>query len=100
LAAAENQNLSHAEIKMTMTPIEKAIAKRRESHARGEVIQIEHNFMKKALAAPNSRAKAIAAFCFHCHGGTENELPDPGWKNMIRDCTSETCPLRRHRPYK
>ena len=85
---------------MTMTSIEKAIARRKEMTARGELLNIEHNLVKKALAAPNSKVKAIAAFCFHCFGGTEIEMPDPGWKNMIRNCTSKTCPLRRHRPYK
>ena len=53
---------------MTMTAIEKAIARRKEMIARGDVIQIENNLLKKALAAPNSKVKAIAAFCFHCFG--------------------------------
>ena len=92
--------MSHAEAKMTMTAIEKAIARRKELIARGEVIQIEHNLMKKALAAPNSKVKAIAAFCFTCFGGTEDEMPDPGWKGFIRNCTSHSCPLRTHRPYR
>ena len=56
--------------------------------------------VKKANADPKSRAKAIAAFCFYCYGGTEEEMPDPGWKDMIRTCTEPSCPLYRHRPYK
>jgi len=33
-------------------------------------------------------------------GGTEEEMPDPGWKDLIRTCTAPGCPLYRHRPYK
>ena len=85
---------------MTTAAIQKAIAARKELNARGEVIHTEHNLIKKSLAAPNSKAKAIGAFCFSCYGGTEDEMPDPGWKNMIRTCSSFNCPLYGHRPYR
>ena len=82
-----------------MTAIEKAQTIRKKMNELG-TLQAEHNLIKKALADPRSKTKAIAAFCFHCMGGCENELPDPGWKQMIRTCTARTCPLYPHRPYK
>lgn len=60
----------------------------------------EHNLIKKAKADPKSRTKAIHAMCFHCFGGTEEELPDSGYKRAIRECTASACPLYNFRPYK
>ncbi len=60
----------------------------------------EHNWIKKAKLKPRSMKTAIAAKCFECFGGTEQELPDPGWKMQIRTCTGFDCPLFDHRPYK
>lgn len=59
----------------------------------------EHNLIVKASKDPNSRAKAINAFCFSCMGGTKDELPDSGYKNEIRFCTDSDCPLYSFRPY-
>ena len=83
-----------------MKPYEKALAKKQEMKQNGDIILIENNLIRKANKNPNSLKKAIGAFCFHCFGGTEDEMPDPGWKNMIRNCTSKICPLQRHRPYR
>ena len=82
-----------------MTAIKKAQIKRKEMIELG-VVQAEHNLIRKALDDPRSKTKAIAAFCFSCFGGTAKELPDPGWKRMIRTCTASTCPLYLHRPYR
>ena len=60
----------------------------------------ELNLIVKAKKHPTSKHKAIAAFCFHCMGGTETEAPDPNWRQAIKDCTSPTCPLYPHRPGK
>lgn len=60
---------------------------------------LESNLIRKAKLHPKSLKKAIAANCFHCYGGTESEMPDPGWRNMIRTCTAPYCPLYPHRPY-
>lgn len=73
---------------------------RQEYIDKGGVITIENNLIRKAKANPTSLKKAIGAFCFHCMGGTEDEMPDPGWKNFIKDCTAPACPLYPHRPYK
>lgn len=81
-----------------MTAIEKAQEKKKEMAAVG-VIKAEHNLIRKAESSPGSKVKAIAAFCFHCMGGTEDEMPDPGWKKLIRTCTSTNCPLYPHRAY-
>ena len=81
------------------TPLEMARERQAEMAANGELVQ-EHNLMKKAAADPRSKAKAIAAFCFHCMGGTIDELPDGGWKQAIRECTAPNCPLFGHRPYR
>ena len=60
----------------------------------------EHNWLIKAKQQPRSRKTAIHAKCFECLGGTIDELPDGGWKNEIRKCTDQDCPLFPHRPYK
>ena len=97
---SEMQNLTDAAAKNTNSGIMKqARARQRELAEAGELI-IEHNLMKKAAADPRSKAKAIAAFCFHCMGGTIDQLPDGGWKELIRTCTAPGCPLYRHRPYR
>ena len=79
--------------------LKRARAKQKEMIESGELV-IDHNLMRKAAADPKSKAKAIAAFCFHCHGGTIDELPDGGWKRFIAECTAPGCPLYPHRPYK
>lgn len=80
--------------------LEKAHRQRREMAERGELGSPEHNWIKKANLDPASKVKAIAAMCFNCMGGTEDELPDGGWKDMIRTCSAPKCPLYPHRPYK
>ena len=81
-----------------MTLIEKARDKRRELSSKKD-LRAEHNLIKKHLSNPSSKKIAIDAFCFHCMGGTKDELPDPGWKDLIKTCTAPTCPLYLHRPY-
>jgi hypothetical protein len=71
-----------------------------ERKAAGVTITPEHNWVKKSIADPKSMKKAIAAMCFQCMGGTEDDLPDGGWKDLIRTCTAPTCALFRFRPYK
>jgi hypothetical protein len=60
----------------------------------------EFNWLKKSRANPNSRKMAIAAACFQCFGGSEDDMPDEGWIKQIRTCTSPDCALYSHRPYK
>ena len=59
----------------------------------------EFNLIVRAKKDPGSRKKAIDAMCFHCFGGTEGGLPDPGYIQCIRSCTSLSCPLHPWRPY-
>ncbi|BDD88463.1 hypothetical protein [Desulfofustis limnaeus] len=66
----------------------------------GEKILQEHNLIRRANAHPGSKVKAIAAMCYQCYGGTEEELPNAGWRELIRTCTSPACALYRHRPYR
>lgn len=84
-------------------PVKTSIEKARERQ--GQMVKegkftIENNLIKKANKNPQSKVKAIAAFCFSCFGCTEGEMPDPNWKNFIRECTAPECPLYIHRPYK
>lgn len=51
-----------------------------------------------ARERPRSRAWAIKAMCAHCMGCTLRRL-EPGFRRLIRDCTSRDCPLHSHRPY-
>ena len=81
------------------TALDMARERQAEMVAAGELV-IENNLMKKAAADPRSKAKAISAFCFHCQGGTIDELPDGGWKQAIRECSAPGCPLFGHRPYR
>jgi hypothetical protein len=83
-----------------MTQTEIMNAARREKAERGEVTEIETNLIKKALAHPTSKVMAIAAACCQCFGGSVEELPDAGWRDAIRGCTSPNCALYRHRPYR
>lgn len=74
-----------------------ALQKRRELGIKNK--PSEFNLIKRSQKDPNSRAKAINAFCFNCMGGTINEMPESGWKKEIRFCTDENCPLYSFRPY-
>jgi len=57
--------------------------------------------VKIALDNPQSKRAGIRGFCAQCVG-----FPEPGWRNDIRDCTSDgrngttACCLHAHRPYK
>lgn len=85
---------------MTETALEKARIKLNEYRDKGIKVSVENNLIIKAERHPTSKQKAIAAFCFHCMGGTKDEMPDPGWKEAIRNCTSPDCPLYPHRAYR
>ena len=80
--------------------LEAARRKREENAANGIEHTVEHNWIKKAKLNPQSKSIAIKAMCFQCMGGTENELPDPGWKGAIKNCSAINCPLHGHRPYR
>jgi len=56
----------------------------------------QHSYDPVALARanPQSRQKAINAFCCECMGGVVE-----GWKGAVRACTAPKCPLFPHRPY-
>ena len=82
-----------------MTAIIKARDKRRKL-SDGDDLKVQRNLFKKHLANPSSRKMAIDAFCFHCMGGTKEEMGDSGWRELIRTCTCPDCPLYLHRPYK
>jgi|GEM_PF-493478 len=82
-----------------MKAIEKAQRINQERRDAGQITLPNHNWIVKAKLKPNSLITAIAAKCFECFGGTEKELPDPGWKDFIRTCTAPDCALFSHRPY-
>ena len=84
---------------MTTAALNNANLARRQYLDMGKPIIVENNLVIKAKRHPTSLKKAIGAMCFQCFGGTEAEMPDPGWKNFIRDCTSKDCALYPHRPY-
>ncbi len=86
-------------MKNQATALEAAHEAARRKREAGEFVK-EFNLVRRAHANPNSKVRAIAAMCFQCMGGTGTTMPDPGWKHMIRTCTSTTCALYGHRPYK
>ena len=86
--------------KNTTKALEKAQAAIKEKREAGTMTPVENNLIRKANKNPTSLKKAIGAFCFSCYGGTIDELPDSGWRQMIRTCTAPTCPLHGHRPYR
>ena len=92
-------NLSHGGYVMQTTALEKANRTNKAKRDAGVSVPREYNLIKKANANPNSLKKAIAANCFHCYGGTMDEMPDPGWQDFIRTCTAPDCPLFPHRSY-
>jgi hypothetical protein len=59
----------------------------------------EHTWIAKANLSPRSKQLAINAFCFQRMGMTLKEMPDYGWKELIRTCTAPDCPLYIYRPY-
>ena len=42
---------------------------------------------------------AIKAMCAHCMGCGETHL-ERGFRDSIKDCATEACPLHRYRPYR
>jgi len=60
----------------------------------------EYNWCKKLKDNPTSRVIAVKAMCFHCMGGDEENMPDAGWIEAIRECSAPGCPLYKFRPYK
>lgn len=81
--------------------LEKALKKARKQKEilqKEEPIKRQFNPMIKAKNNPTSKALAIKACCFHCMGGTIEDMPDGGWRNAIYNCTSPDCPLYPVRP--
>lgn len=72
----------------------------RERREAGIVTETTHNLVKRAKRHPGRWKLAINAMCFQCFGGTEENLPDPGWREMIATCTATDCALWGWRPYK
>lgn len=85
-----------------MDRLQEGLKAYQEKVANGEIERAEttHNWIVRAKRNPTSLKTAIGAMCFHCMGGTEDSLPDAGWKTLIRTCTAPDCPLYDHRPYK
>ena len=80
------------------TAIEKAQRIVKERREAGTLSSPERNWVRRALADPKSLRLAINAACFQCLGGTMEDMPDPGWREAIRDCTVTTCALHSVRP--
>jgi hypothetical protein len=80
------------------TPLEKAQRIVKERREAGTLMIPERNWVKKSEEDPKSLRWAINAMCFQCMGGTAEDMPDPGWREGIRDCTSLNCALHKVRP--
>ena len=83
---------------VTETAIEKAQRIVKERREAGTLSSPERNWVRRSLADPKSLRLAINAACFQCLGGTEDDMPDPGWREEIRDCNVTTCALHKVRP--
>lgn len=81
------------------TSLEKGRRIQREKREAGDILPRNYNPIIRAQKQPNSLRLAVDANCFYCIGGTEDEMPDPGWREEVRDCTAMLCPLHPHRPY-
>lgn len=46
-----------------------------------------------------TRGNAIKAKCAECMGCTKDAI-EPGFRVLIRDCSSLSCPLYQFRPYR
>ena len=75
----------------TIEKLKKARAKRAENVRLGIK---PLNPIERAKQNPKSMRLAINAFCFDCNG------QESGWRNAVRGCPSENCPLFGLRPYK
>lgn len=58
----------------------------------------DYNLISRYLKK-RTRKNAIHAFCFHCVGGTKDDMPDEGYQVVIKTCMDKDCPLYRYRPY-
>ena len=58
----------------------------------------ESNPIIRLRAAP-TRGNAIKAMCAQCMGCTDDNI-EPGFRALIRDCTSPQCALYAFRPYR
>jgi hypothetical protein len=76
---------------MELTPLQKAAKKRAENRAAGIK---PPNPIERSNLNPNSMRFAINAMCFDCMG------QEPGWRNMVKACTSPNCPIYKLRPGK
>lgn len=81
------------------TSWQKALRVKKEKQAAGELRPSTQNLIVKAKRNPRSLQMAISAMCFYCIGGIEEDMPDPGWKEEIGNCTATLCPLLPHRPH-
>lgn len=61
-------------------------------------VKAQNNPILAYDADPKSRAKAVKAMCAQCMGCTRDEIA-PGFRDQVRDCTSQKCALYRFRPY-
>jgi len=83
---------------MDMAEMRRLAAENRGERAKEMAERVAHGLpaMKtpeeRAAEAPNSLMRAITAMCWQCMG------KEPGWKNMVRDCTAPKCALYPHRP--
>ena len=48
---------------------------------------------------PSSIKRAVQAKCYVCIGGSLEEAPPKGWRQMIAFCGKSDCPLYFVRPY-
>ena len=55
----------------------------------------QKNPIEKAQEDPKSKAKAIAAKCYDC---IYDSLAGGTWREQVRNCTCESCPLYNVRP--
>lgn len=78
-----------------LSPLEKArLARQQNGAAPAPVIS---NPMVRFRNKP-TRGSAIKAMCAHCMGCTYESI-EPGFRALVRDCTSTDCPLHSFRPY-
>jgi hypothetical protein len=73
---------------------------KRKDGGENRVVLPELNWIKRSKKNPKSLKLAMRAMCFHCIGGTAEEMPDPGWHREIQECTATECPLHSYRPTK
>ena len=60
---------------------------------------LQNNLFVKNIGNRSSLRMAINAQCAHCMGCTADHM-EPDYRNSIRNCTSNQCPLWHFRPYR